>query len=91
MFGSGLSGIIDGLVLMRTYMRVSCEECLDWRIGVMNCRRKGGQTSNIYVRPVDGGEVSTVVGISYVQLANSFEVHPINQSNKIPQTDLPYR
>ena len=39
----------------------------------MSCRRKGRQTSSFYVRPVKGGEVSTVVGMSYVKLANSFE------------------
>ena len=83
--------IIDGLVVMNTYLRASCDECLDWRIRVMNCQRKCGQTSSIYVRPVEGEEVSTVVGISYVKLANSFEVHPIHQSNLIPQMELPYR
>lgn len=41
----------------------------------MNCRRKGGQTASIYVRPVEGGEVSTVIGLSYVKLANSLEVY----------------
>ena len=68
--------IIDGLVVMNTCLEVSCDECLDWRIGVMSCRRKCGQTSSIYVRPVKGGEVSTIVGISYVKLANSFEDQP---------------
>ena len=57
---------IDGLVVMNTCLRVSCDECLDWRIGMMNCQRKDGRFSSIYVRPVEGGEVSTVVGISYV-------------------------
>lgn len=74
--------MIDGLVVMNTYLRGSCDECLDWRIGVMNCRRKGRQTSSIYVRPVKGGEVSTVVGISYVKLANSFELHPFTNQIK---------
>ena len=77
----GCDLIIDGLVVMNTCLRVSCDECLDWRIGAMNWRRKGGQISSIYVRPVEGEKVSTVVGISYVKLANSFEVHPIHQSN----------
>ena len=42
----------------------------------MSCRRKCGQSPNIYVRPVKGGgsSSSTVVGMSYVKLANILEV-----------------
>ena len=82
--------IVDGMVVMDTYLKVSCDECLDWRNGVMNCRKKRWTDFKYLCSTSDGGEVSTVVGISYVQLANNFEVQPIRQSNLIPQLDLPY-
>ena len=57
---------IGGMVVMNTYLKVSCDECLDWRNEVMNCRKKRRTDFKYLCSTSEGGEVSTVVGISYV-------------------------